>query len=515
MKKLFCFALIAVMLLSLLAGCSNNNGKTDDTKQSGGKTARTDLIYSIRSDPQSLDPAQCSDLVAFQVMHQIFDTAVLYQTDGSIEPGAAKSWEYLDNDTRIRFHLRDDVVFHNGDKMTAEDVAFSWNRQIIDAFKYSKLVTSNLDHAEVVDDYTVDLYLKNAFGPVLYCIGNAHMAIYSKRAVEEMGNEAFGRAPVGSGPYKVVNWQSGDYITLTANENYWRGSPTIKDITFKISTDVSAAAIALENGDVDFIYEPSSADKAHLTSLDNVSYYSTLQTGSCFLIMKLDEGPFADVRVRQAVDYALNRDEIVLGVLDGEGMPINNMCPPSVFGYDESVKGRTQDIAKAKELLAEAGYPDGFTVTLTCSEKATTSKSADILQDQLAKIGITLNLNKLENATWLAKVPSGAGEYEIACATLLGNYPDWDYQAILFTDTDKYATGIKDAHLDELFKQAAQTMDTEKRQAYYTEAQQIITENAYFIPLFSLYEEAACNSNLKGVQKSPISRFYVFDWSWQ
>jgi peptide/nickel transport system substrate-binding protein len=509
-KKVFVWFLAMLLLTTALTGYKNGNvaAAAENTA-----ATRTDLIYSLRAEPTSLDPAQCSDLVAFQVMHQVFDTIVIYQTDGSITPGIAKEWELLDDGMRYRFYLRDDVQFHNGDMLVAEDVVFSWNRLIASSF--ARLVTGSFDHAEKVDDYTVDLFMKNPFGPTMYCLGNMHMAIYSKRAVEEMGDDAFGRTPIASGPYKVVSWQSGDSVVLTANENYWRGTPTIKDITFKIITDLSAAAIALEKGEIDFIYQPNTADKKHLMSLDQVAYYSMPQIGTTHILMKLDRGYFTDLNVRKAIDYAIERNVVIAGALDGNGIALYNPCHPDIFGYDPDIVTREYSIEKAKECMAASAYPDGFSVTMCVSEQAVFSKTADILQAQLKEIGINIELEKVERGVWLQRVATGGGKYEISVASLLGNYPDWDYHHLIFNSKlDKYSTGINDTVLDELMDTGKVSVDETIRKAAYSQAQQRIVDNAYIIPLFAIMEEAAANANLKGVIPSPISRFYVFDWSW-
>ena len=198
--------------------------------------------------------------------------------------------------------------------MTAEDVAFSLNRAIASSFTTSH--SGTMDHAEVVDDTHVKLCMKQAFGPVLQCLSVPCLGIVSKRAVEELGDEGFASAPVGTGAYRFVERSSGEKIVLQGFEDYWRGAPEIKDLTFMIMTDRNTAAIALENNEVDVLYSPDLADREHLESLENVAFIPGNGSVYMWVIAFNNESSiFSDQRVREAISHAINREEIVDGAL--------------------------------------------------------------------------------------------------------------------------------------------------------------------------------------------------------
>lgn len=505
-KKMISILLIMVLALSVfMTGCG---GGDEDT------AGKTDLTYRLKSEPTSLDNIEVNDLVAFTVLYQLYDTLIIYETDGTLTPGLATEWGYVDDENKVlRFHLRDDVTFHNGEKMTADDVVFSLNR----SFESPKttIVTSAMDYAEKVDDYTVDLHLKHAYAPVEYCIANAHAAIVSKSAVEAEG-DSFGRNPVGSGPYKFVSWQAGDSITLTANEDYWRGAPSIKDVTFKIITDLNTAFVAIQNGEIDVMQDPSTTDRDALMSNEKLSYYETPQSGTYYLAMNMENEYFKNEKVRQAVSLCLDRDEIVTGAFDGNVLGITNPVPPSVFGYDSSITGPEKDIEKAKELMAEAGYPNGFKVVMKTPDDNLYSKPTEIIQSQLKQINIDVEIRKMERGVWMTEFYFDAN-YDLGIGGLVANYPDYDYEFIEFHSSEIGLNNyflLNNPEVDELFETGRYSSDEAERMEAYRGVANYILDHAIMCPLFITYNTLVSNAKLQGLQANPISRYYLYDWSW-
>lgn len=383
--KTLSLILALLMLAGAFAGCGDQPG-------TAGESTKDSLVFSINADIVTTDCHMARDTVTGIVHYQIYETLVRDQPGEGLVPALAESWEFSADNTEITFKLRENVKFHNGDTMTAEDVAFSLNRAIASSFTAS--YSGTMDHAEVVDDTHVKLCMKQAFGPVLQCLSVPCLGIVSKRAVEELGDEGFAAAPVGTGPYKFVEWSSGEKIVLEAFDEYWRGAPTIKDLTFMIMTDRNTAAIALENNEVDVLYSPDLADREHLESLENVQFIAGDGSVYMWVIAFNNESEiFSDKRVREAISYAINRDEIVDGALNGFGEAVEMPIVPSVFGYDPEFKGHEYDLEKAKQLMAEAGYADGLTVTIKLNQSSTYTRPAEIVQAQLRQIGSILSLS--------------------------------------------------------------------------------------------------------------------------
>lgn len=502
------------LILALMLCATLFSACADGTEESSGE--KDSLIFSINADIVSMDCHMARDTVTGIVHYQVYETLVRDQPGEGLVPALAESWEFSDDNTEITFQLRQGVKFHNGDTMTAEDVAFSLNRAINSS--YTASYTGTMDHAEVVDDTHVKLYMKQAFGPVLQCLSVPPLGIVSKRAVEELGDEGFAAAPVGTGPYQFVEWSSGEKIVLSAFNDYWRGAPKIQDLTFMIMTDKNTAAIALENNEIDVLYSPDLADREHLESLDNVQFIAGDGSVYMWVIAFNNESEiFSDKRVREAISYAINRDEIVDGALNGFGYPVEMPIVPSVFGYDPEFKGLGYDLEKAKQLMAEAGYADGLTVTIKLNQSTSYTRPAEIVQAQLRQIGINLEFELMERAAYLSDVTTDAN-YDITLYMFTAGYPDADYvlygrlhsSNIGSTNYLKYSN----PEVDELLDQARASSDDAERKQLYYKVSEYVRDEVPFIPLMTDNVCIAANSALTGVQASIGEQHYVFDYAW-
>lgn len=507
MKKVLAVVLILVMVFALSAcGNSSSGGSAD--------AGRTDLVFRLKSEPPTLDWCKVSDLPTNSVFCQIADTLVQENEKGEIVPGLAESWEILDEGKTVRFYLRKDVKFHNGEMMTAEDVAYSMNRAI--GSSITVLTTSSMESAEVIDEYTVDLHLKYAFEPILKCLVYPNNLIASKKAIEDIGEEAFARSPVYSGPYKVTEWQAGDYIVVEANEDYWGGSPAIKKITFKIIPEASTAAIALQTGEIDIMQDPDSSDRETLIANEKISFIETPEAGTYYVGFNNEEGVFADERMREAVCLAVDREEIVMGTFDGNAPAISNPLPTAVFGYDPAIKTKERDIKKAKQLVIDAGYPNGVDVDIYTPDDPTYLNPTEILQSQLAEIGINLKIHKLDRGVWMTKVYYNM-EYEITIGSLIASYPDADYEWVEYHSSEAHLFNYlltQDKTLDGYLETGRYSTDEEIRQQAYTDMAQYIVDHSLVCPLFNKMNQLAYNSNLQGVTTHSIGLYHVFNYSW-
>lgn len=346
----------------------------------------------------------------------------------------------------------------------------------------------------------------------------AVLGIVSKRAVEELGDEGFASAPVGTGAYKFVERSSGEKIVLQGFEDYWRGAPEIKDLTFMIMTDRNTAAIALENNEVDVLYSPDLADREHLESLENVAFIPGNGSVYMWVIAFNNESSiFSDQRVREAISHAINREEIVDGALNGFGMPVEMPIVPSVFGFDPEFKNQEYDLEKAKQLLAEAGYPDGLTVTIKLNQSSTYTRPAEIVQAQLRQIGVNLEFELMERAAFLSDVTTDAN-YDITLFMFTAGYPDADY--VLYGRMHSSNIGgtnyirYNNPDVDALLDKARSSSDEKERKELYYKISEYVRDDVPFIPLMTDNVCIAANSALKGVQANIGECHYVFDYSW-
>lgn len=536
MTKISALFFSGLLAWSMLTGCGSGSGGGSTQQQSkesagaqtagqneggkstaSGESGKDSLRFSINADIVSLDPAAQKDTVSGMIASQIFDTLVRCESDGTIVPGLAKSWEFGEDGKVVTFTLEEGVKFHNGETMTAEDVAFSINRAMENPMTSN--VSGALDHAEA-DGEKVKLYMKDSFGPIIEGLSLSYMSVVSKKAVEEMGEEAFAKNPVGTGAYQFVEWKNGEKIVLKAFDDYWRGTPAIKDVTFMIMTDKNTAAIALQNEEVDILYDPDIADRATLEAADNLKLEVASSAPHFYMIgfNTRDSKFFSDVRVRRAVAMALNREDILIGAADGNGVTVTCPITPASIGYQEDYEFYPQDIEGAKALLAEAGYPDGFTVTMKLNQSSLYTKPAEIVQEQLRQIGITVEFELMERATYLEVVQGKGTDYDITLYMFSAVYTDPDYIFYGRVHSSNIGssnyTNYNNPKADELVMEGRYSMEEAHRLEVYRELCDVIREDVPFIPLFAKPSSIAFNNKLSGVKSSPSNRYYIHEYSW-
>ena len=283
-------------------------------------------------------------------------------------------------------------------------------------------------------------------------------------------------------------------------------------------TNKNTAAIALENGEIDVLYAPSSSDREHLMSLPNVQYLET-EVASYYYVLALNTESeiFSNQKLREAISYAINREDIVLGALDGMGAPVEMPIAPNAFGYDPDFQGHPYDVDKAKELMAEAGYPDGLTVTIKLNQSSVYTRPAEIVQAQLREIGINLEFELMERSAYLTDVTTDCN-YDITLYMFSNAYDDADYvfYGRLYSENigSTNYTRYSNPEVDEMIMQARTSSDEEERMQLYEQISQVVIDDVPFIPLATGASNIAANSQLSGVQPSPNELHYVFDYAW-
>ncbi len=505
------FALAIMLIMTGCGGSSEKSQSGDNANKETGSNKDT-INYAISGEPSTLDPHMISDNIATGIFNQIFDKLIRLEADGSLTPGLAESWEMSEDGTEMKLKIRDGVKFHNGEELTTEDVAYSLNRAI--ESKFTQDITSAMDHAEVVDDDTVVLKFKYSYGPAEACI--ARIFIVNKKAVES-DPEGFGRNPVGTGAYKFVDLKSGDKIICERFEDYYRGEAPIKNLVFKIIIDPSTAALALENGEVDLLSQPSMEDRERLMENEKVQYHETELLGNNYIAFNNTEGLFKDKKLRQAIAHAVDKESMLIGAIEGAGVVVDNAIPRDCYGYSDKVTGYEYDPEKAKELLAEAGYPDGLSIQLKTMDSATYYKPTEVLQDQLREIGIDAEIQKMERGAYLTDVYENA-DYDMTVMSMVYSITDADaVYAFFHSDMIKNGQNFFKCdipELDELLDKGRTSSDQEERKEIYEKVGQMLNDECVLVPLYAYNVGVAADKNLKGVQASAIQFYEVFSYSW-
>jgi peptide/nickel transport system substrate-binding protein len=415
--------LASIAVLALVAACGSDDG--DKKGERGGDSTVT---IAVADEPGTLDMAAGST-GEINIAENIFDSLVdRAQKDGGITPQLAETWEVAEDELSWTFHLREGVKFTNGEPFNAEAVKYSIERFLAEDYTTSfASYWTALDNIEVVDELTVKFNLKEP-NPVLAQTMPWHSLVVPPKYTEEVGAEKFGSAPIGTGPYKLKEWRRGDRLILEANEDYFAGAPEIKTVVFRFIEDASARTAALLSGEIDIAAPVDIEQAEQVENADGVSLktqeFSILRDR---LMMRQDKPPFDDVRVRQAVNMAIDREAIVDNILAGYGELTNGPIVKGEFGWSQELEesGYEYDPEKAKELMAEAGYGDGVQVTFD-TRPGTFPKDGETpvaIAEYLAKIGIKTKIVENEYAQFLEKMTAGdLGELAMGLMVGGGNF---------------------------------------------------------------------------------------------
>ncbi|MBO8171451.1 MAG: ABC transporter substrate-binding protein [Bacillaceae bacterium] len=479
-------------------------GSTGENEGQGGT-----MVFGRGADSKSLDPSQVTDGESLAVTKNIFDTLLDYKGQTTqVEPALATEWENSEDGLTWTFKLREGVKFHDGTDFNADAVVFNFERWMDPEhpyhqgnFPYYGYMFGGykgdeghiIEEVKKVDDYTVEFKLKRPLGPFLNNLAMSPFGIASPEAVKKYGDK-FGENPVGTGPFVFKDWKKNDTITLEKNADYWmEGAPKLDRLIFKVIPDNSARLTALQSGEIDLMIGLNPDDVEAVESDSNLKLFKRPSMNVGYLAMNTEKEPFDNVQVRRAINMAINKQALIDAFYGGLGVPAKNPMPPSLWGYNDSIEDYEYNPEKAKELLAEAGYPNGFKTELWAMPNPRPympqpQKIAAAVQADLEKIGIDAEIITHEWTPYLEK--TGKGEHTMAFLGWTGDNGDPDNFLYVLLDKDN-AKGpdagniafYKSDELHELLIQAQQLSDQAERAELYMQAQEIIHEDAPWVPL--------------------------------
>lgn len=508
MKKLIALLLVLCTMLTVV-GCSKKAGSANDA-------AKDTLIVAQGADPTSLDPYGTTDSPAIRVAQCIFETLVTRDDEGNIAPKLAESWEIKDDCTYI-FHLRKGVKFHNGEELKASDVAFSFSKIAESAHASSIRATIDFENSKPLDEYTFEMKLTEPFAPILNHLGHAVMAIVNEKAYTEAGDRV-NEKPCGTGPYKFSAWYPSDRVELVANDDYWGEKAKIKNLTWRTIPEVASRSIEAEAGTVDLAVDIQSSEYERLQSVDKIATFKEERSSVNFICLNNTIAPFDNVKVRQAVSMAVDVDAICSVVYQGTGAVARAPMSSSVWAYNDNLPAHEHNVEKAKQLLTEAGYPDGFTCTMTCDQNQQRLDTAEMVQMQLAEIGITMKIASMERGTFIDNVISG--NLEMFGLGWTADTGDPDYALYASFHSSMHGEGgnmsfYSNPEVDELLDRGRTATDPEVRKEAYYKVQEIVWDEVPCIFLQCPEELYAYNCNLKnfGTNADGSIKFAQLSWN--
>ncbi|MDD6188781.1 MAG: ABC transporter substrate-binding protein [Clostridiales bacterium] len=500
-KKMLAFLMAALMLVSLAACGSKNTQGSNGTNSTNG-TAKTELNVRIPDAFSTLDPHGWNLDSDFRLCYQIYEP--LYAVDDATNeiPVLATGYTISEEGTSYVFTIRDDVYFTNGDKLSASDVKFSIERAKASAYLAQDVATVDTVEADDAAN-TVTVNLTEPTPGLIE--GLSYVLIANKKFVEENQDEngLLGFKACGTGPYMLKEYTQDVSVTMEANPNYRDGAPAIPTLKFHLIVDENTALTAFQAGEIDIA-------RLNTTNWNNLKADSNYQTAELttnhvtYIIMNVQKAPFDNQLVREAIACAVNREDMIAMVMDGQAKPTYTVVTPLMVGYAEIEPDYTYNTERAKELLAQAGYPNGLDVGEIQALSGTYfADAAVVLQQQLAEVGITCTISNLEANTLIANCMGG--NFGMATMGQTNTY-DMSWFATYYTTENIGGMNMaqySNADIDAKIEAANICMDPKERIAMYKEIMETLDEECIYLPL---YNKVTCMAWAKGLNYTPTVR---------
>lgn len=526
-------ALAAVLSMSVLAGCGGS-GSGASTAASGESTAVSetekdvsavtagddakiaDEIDIARSGSvTTLDPVLLSYTPDIQIVNMICEELVTTSDDGTeIVPSLAETWDISEDGLTYTFHIIPDLKFSDGTDVTGDDWKFSFERAMTTEESPWAFAVSNIASVDTPDDDTVVITLKEQAANTLSNLSCFSVALQSKAQYEATNSYAdAGSYPIGTGSYAVSEWVQDDHITLTANPNFHGDAPKTATIKFQTVTDDNSRMMMLKAGEVDIVTDLPYNSMEEINNTDGLTAVGLPSTSNKYIIFnETSNEALASKEVRQALLYATDKQTIVDMVLYGYGEPAVSFMPKNGLYWNDGIEAVSYDVNKAKELMADAGYADGFDLeVLVPSGNETYSQIATILKDMWAQIGVNLTITSMDQAALYDdeyamkhEMLFGSWSDDIADPSQLGAYW-WDFDA-----SQCFFTGYQNAEAEEIFQKSQTEMDDTAREQLYDQLQQIFYDDVVAINMYHAEATVAMSDSIQGYVQTPLYA-YRFD----
>ncbi len=529
------------MLSLVLIGCSNDEEEpeqSEETEEPGETKEETEepteseepaestggtLIYARGGDSTALDPITTTEGETFRVTENIFESLLTYgEQDTTIQPNLAKEWDVSDDGLTYTFTLEEGVKFHDGTDFNAEAVVYNFERWMngdAEQFPYYTMFGGYkgdeghiIESVEATDEHTVVFTLKRPQAPFLKNLAMSPFGIASPTALEEMGAEEFNQNPVGTGPFKFVEWRREERIVLEKNPDYWKeGLPKLDEVIYTVIPDNSARLNALMTGEVDLIDGLNPSDIQRVEDDPNLQIIERPSMNVGYLGFTVNrDNPLSDPAVRVALSHAVPKKDLIEAFYAGYAEPAKTVMPPSVEGYNDEIEDYAYDPELAKELLAEAGYPDGFEIDLWYMPVPRPyipegEKIAEVIQQSFAQVGVTANLQTTDWASYIEQAT--AGEFDAFLLGWTGDNGDADNFIYTLLDKDSIGsnnnTHYANDELHDILIEAQTITDQEQRNELYKQAQEIIHKDAPWVPLVHSTPVVAAKKSVSGYVPHP------------
>lgn len=501
-------AAVAVTLSACGSGSSTGSGGSGAPAQGGS------LTIARAQDIISMDKTTTFDNNSIYVMEQIMEPLFTVSQDGSkVEPWLATSYDMSADKLTYTIHLRKDITFSNGQPMTAADVKFSIDEDTKTGSDGWGYINAAIDTVTATDAHTVTIKLKYPWAPLL-----ADLSLFSNGIIpNNYGGKSkaqFYSAPVGTGPFVWDTWKKGQYVKLTANKHYWGTKPHLDSVTWTVVPDANTRKLQLQGGQIDIDDTPDWSSFTSLKGAPGINAQTFKSTYEEYVTFNEQRKPFADVHVRRAIAFAIDRSAIIKTVLFGNGTPANSLLSPGTPFYDANTGAPSYDMNQAKQEMAKSSVPHGFTTTILISSGDPNQASiAQIMQSELKQLGITLQIQQLDpTAQKQARLKS---QFDMVAQAWTMDIPDPDEWTSFAVDPNGGSHSsfsyYNNPQVIALNKQAEQQTNSAARQKLYTQLQKQVSADSPFAFLYYAPYVFALRDNVKGFNVTPLGNYHLED----
>ena len=495
-----------VLLLALLFVVSAFAIGCDD------EAATDTLIVAQGADVDSLDPQATNEQPSSRIMKQIYESLVNQNEDMELVPGLAEEWDQIDELT-FEFKLREGVMFHNGEELTASDVEFTLLRALESGNVGHIVGAIDPEGFEITGDYTIRISTVEPFAPLLAHLAHTGTSILNQTAVEEFG-EDYGENPVGTGPYMLQEWIRGSEVHLERFEDFHGENAEMAKIRFRKIQEDGNRTIELENGEIHIAYDILPTDMSKIEDNDELKLARDVNFTTVYLGFNTQKEPFDDVRVRQAINYAIDVESIIETVMEGSGEVATGPVGPMVWAANDSLEPYGYDVEKAQELMNEAGLEDGFSTTIWTNDNQIRQDIAVFIQSQLAEIGIDVDIEVFGWEAYVERTANGDHDmFVLGWVTVTGD-PDYGLYALFHSEQFGAAgnrTFWDNDRVDELLEEARRSAEPEVREEAYKEVQKIVRDEAPWLFLNTGEDRTGLRNNVSGFRNHPSGNHPLWD----
>jgi len=490
--------LLSILMIVFLVGCAGitNTQNAEEGGNKGNLDEQQALKVAFDQSINSLDPYGSANGEPSTILasRQIFDTLVVNE-DKEIKPSLAKEWEQPDPNTWV-FHLEEGVTFHDGAALTSEDVKYSIEQQANSESSPLAVLWNEFKSVEATDEYTVEIKTNKPVGTMLSSLSLLFIT------PKDSASEDFYKKPIGSGPFSVDSFVSGQELKLSKNEEYWNGDVTLNKLEFVNIPETSSRLTALETGEIDLTWTIPADQIDSLKNNKEIEVISNPSYLYYFNWFNSEREPFNDPRVRQAMIYAIDIDSIIDNLFGDTADRLEAPIPKEVFG-SSTMSAYEYNPEKAKELLKEAGYPDGFTTSMMWSNGGGPQilQLAETMISDWAKIDVKVEAVQLERAEWIEKLTSLDWDMDLQTNSVITGDADYTLGRLYTSAANR--NGYKNDELDKILQAAKETTDQDEREDLYDQANDIIWNEAVGLFPLELNQVTAYRSHVKGFNQSP------------